>query len=575
MKRKTRILLPLALSVLILSGCGTDNPFASSSDFRSSGSGTKANDFYTQKTEFITNNTDPFIKGKDYYRKVLTNQGQFSAPTFSTTGTMEARMVVIPVVFNTPASRSLATPDNLAKLNKLFFGNAEDTSYWESVRSFYKKSSYGKLNITGEVLDYVSLDTDLEAEESKIKNGASLSDVTASLTKGAYNAAFSGNTPKKKASDYDGDKDGVIDYYWVVYMDEYNQDDSTGLAWAYTLWNNDSSCDFRNYSWASYQFMNNAGTGQIDAHTYIHETGHQMGLDDYYSTDYGEAEDYILRHPDLNELEKTNIRNGTYRYYPRSPLGQLNMMDNNILDHDAFSKYCLGWTTPTIMQIGKEYKLKPFENAGGALLIANDFNGTAFDEYYLVEYYTPTGLNELDADYPYKADGNIQGYTQNGVKIYHVDQRLTKLLYNFHTSEWETSDPIHYYDTPDIPTDTDESLQIVSSNSRSSCRDEKDYALVSLVQASGKTNLMEDHYVPDKAEEKNKALQNMKYSVDDFFTPDSLVFGKDIPITSHEGWKLDAHLEITDMNENGVTLKLVSDAENENQSSSEITSSSN
>jgi hypothetical protein len=50
------------------------------------------------------------------------------------------------------------------------------------------------------------------------------------------------------------------------------------------------------------------------------------------------------------------------------------------------------------------------------------WNGTAFDEYLMLEYYTPTGLNQRDSEEPY--DNGAQGFTQNGIRIYHVDARL-------------------------------------------------------------------------------------------------------------------------------------------------------
>lgn len=44
----------------------------------------------------------------------------------------------------------------------------------------------------------------------------------------------------------------------------------------------------------------------------------------------------------------------------------------------------------------------------------------------LIEYYTPTGLNELDAKTPYGSN-HIQGESEAGVRIWHVDNRLAKV----------------------------------------------------------------------------------------------------------------------------------------------------
>ena len=51
------------------------------------------------------------------------------------------------------------------------------------------------------------------------------------------------------------------------------------------------------------------GYGKVDAHTYIHEMGHMLGLPDYY--------DYSFK---------------------SSPTGMYDMQDNNVGDHNPFSK---------------------------------------------------------------------------------------------------------------------------------------------------------------------------------------------------------------------------------------------
>jgi hypothetical protein len=53
---------------------------------------------------------------------------------------------------------------------------------------------------------------------------------------------------------------------------------------------------------------------------------------------------------------------------------------------------------------------------------SNGWNGSAFDEYMLLEFYTPTDLNATDAANPYA--NHVQGFSENGVRVYHVDARL-------------------------------------------------------------------------------------------------------------------------------------------------------
>ncbi|MFA6662467.1 MAG: hypothetical protein WCS56_05495, partial [Bacilli bacterium] len=66
--------------------------------------------------------------------------------------------------------------------------------------------------------------------------------------------------------------------------------------------------------------MDEKGKGIVDAHTFIHETGHLLGAEDYY-----------------------NYR-GTSQ-----PLGGLDMMDYNIGDHNLWTKMEYGWVDPIVV----------------------------------------------------------------------------------------------------------------------------------------------------------------------------------------------------------------------------------
>ncbi|HBD05964.1 MAG TPA: hypothetical protein DCY93_00945, partial [Firmicutes bacterium] len=169
--------------------------------------------------------------------------------------------------------------------------------------------------------------------------------------------------------------------------------------WAFTTSNSvKSSSEYRvqTFAWASYHFFGEGGYPLPDSHTFIHETGHILGLDDYYS----------------------------YSENPDSPMGGLDMMDYNIGDHCAFSKYLLKWIDPRYVVKEGTYTLKNFQKYGDAIILATNYNGTPFCEYLILEYYSPDGLNYLDSHYSYSMSSYPKMFSKSGLRILHVDARL-------------------------------------------------------------------------------------------------------------------------------------------------------
>ena len=205
-------------------------------------------------------------------------------------------------------------------------------------------------------------------------------------------------------SSFDQDKDGYIDAVVFVYSSQTSESSGNFWAWVSTF---DAEPNlirpqFARHMWVGLDFFSTSSY-EIDAHTIIHETGHLFGLRDYYPND------------------NYNVA-----------LGGHSMMDYNISDHDPYSKMLLSWLDPIYYDF-KNYKkvtlnLKTFEENNQVLLLNNSWNHSVMDEYLLIEYYTPTGLNELDAKNKY--DSRPLGFTKNGIKIYHVDSRIAKCHYD-------------------------------------------------------------------------------------------------------------------------------------------------
>ena len=380
-----------------------------------------------ENTQEIT--VDPSLDPTKYltYKELV---GITNEDILTSTATKDnpANVLVVPVEFSDYTFDDVFDVENgeeviKEKLEAAFNGTVEDTNYWESVGSYFEKSSFGNLNLNFDVTDVVSLNL----TTSQILDG------TYNVGSAVYSAFY---TMKSNNSDldftkYDYDKDGLMDSVWFIYSaPDYQTDsnfyDENGTFWAYvtcfqSFSPNVSSPNICTFAWASYDFMDAKGTNKIDAHTYIHETGHLLGLNDYY--DYTSTSE---------------------------PLGMYDMQDCNVGDHNVWTKTAFGWIDPIIVDASSnkfpaKVHLNLREN-GGAIFITDDYSGSAFDEYLVLELYTPNGLNELDSTYAYNsAYGKMP--KDYGVKLYHVDSRLISAIENnrqvyFESEELKNGIPI-------------------------------------------------------------------------------------------------------------------------------------
>ena len=182
--------------------------------------------------------------------------------------------------------------------------------------------------------------------------------------------------------------------------------------WAYTAWaNSETIGDVNNpipnlFGWASYDFMyayyeeENINEIKIDSHTFIHETGHFLGLKDYYG------------------------ENGY------NPIGGADMMDRSIIDHNSYSKMLLGWSKPYLVYGAGQIDISSMDKENSFIVVlddnAYDNNGqfNPFDEYILIELYTTEGLNNKDSTYTLSKNKHFKAPDEIGIRIYHVDKRV-------------------------------------------------------------------------------------------------------------------------------------------------------
>ncbi|HBD05909.1 MAG TPA: hypothetical protein DCY93_00665 [Firmicutes bacterium] len=403
------------MSVSLTSCLGGSKPSSSgsinSTSSTSSPSSSQTNTSGTNNSSSTSPSDEKFKSRQSEFQNVMTEtQASYVLPSLG-----NPKVLVIPVDFSdfTCSSLSGGCDGARARLEDGFFGERTNNDTVESLTSFYEKSSYGKLHIEGYVADWYRSPQSASSIVSK-----SSEDFTTYLDQTLLNGALKAVQSKGvDLSEYDTDGDGYLDAVWLVYSVHFDPEvsklsDDNGNFWAYTTWSalegKFNDCYTGTYAWASWHFMDEGGyKDHPDMHTFIHETGHMMGLDDYYNYDSQEA----------------GVKMTT-------PAGGLDMMDNNIGDHMAFSKYLLGWITPKTITSSGDYSLDAFAETGDALIIAPDsYINSASWEYLILEYYTPTSLFKEDAENSY-CGSYPNFYTEAGLRVYHVDARMGLITFD-------------------------------------------------------------------------------------------------------------------------------------------------
>lgn len=314
--------------------------------------------------------------------------------------------LIVPIV--TPGDENKATLTNWNLIRQAFFGNSEDLAF-ESAHSYYYQSSYGKLNIMGGVTDYFTPST-VDSTFANISNytGTNIDKLPQLALDWAVETY--GIDPAK----YDSNNDHYVDAIWMVYL---HKTSSNSDFWAYVTTTGASyesgAPIANNYGWASIDFLNDTYISSnpyyfenhnCDAHVIIHESGHLFGLQDYYS----------------------------YSYNDYAPLGGVDFMDNNVGDHNPYSKMIYGWITPYIVYGNCTITIPSCQSKDAVIVIPydnktyqKDSNGlvkfNVYDEYLVLDYYTSNNLNQYDYDC-YSAE-TVKG---SGGRLYHVDARLFK-----------------------------------------------------------------------------------------------------------------------------------------------------
>ena len=402
MKKGNKLLFVLiSLTAITMTGCGSQDV----------------------PTRPITNVVDKYDHKYDDM-DITAIDGKYSSITYKDYGynsyynthfcpsTGNPKLLIVPVWFDDSENYIIQKENVRDDIRKAYLGTEEETG-WESVSTYYYKDSFGNLNLTGVVTDWYECGFD-----SKYFYSDPTLSKTTSLVRSAV-TWYKTNYDKNMKS-FDSDGDGYLDGVILIYAapDYQNISIDGDNLWAYTYWlmnsvpsvNNPTPCPF---FWSSYDFLyshgedaynrtgySSFGSGDtshciVDSHCLIHEMGHVLGLQDYY--DYSGA---------------------------GAPSLSFSMQDHNVGAHDPFSRYSLGWVKAYHPLQTEKVTITPIEDGGQVVVLSNHGEkfGSPFDEYLVIELYTPTGLNEHDCEYAYRY--YHAGPKQAGIRLWHIDSRL-------------------------------------------------------------------------------------------------------------------------------------------------------
>lgn len=265
------------------------------------------------------------------------------------------------------------------------FGDGLGTLPYESLRNFYRRSSYDQLNIEGHVLGWYTapyardtVDETYQGRQAVIKEALEYYDQQG-----------------HDFTQYDNDGDGDIDYFCVFWAGP--RGEWAEFWWGYFtgFWDSTYTIDGKKLTDYSWQWeLSNYPNGSFTPKVIIHETGHALGVPDYY--DYDDA------------------------VGPRGGVGGLDIMDSSG-DHSCFSKFMLDWIEPTIVSSGHQtVELRASGLYPDALLfMPTAVPGQIFAEFFMAQNRHRTGN-----------DTNL--FTgSDGLVVWHVDSRLNSSGNNF------------------------------------------------------------------------------------------------------------------------------------------------
>ena len=286
---------------------------------------------------------------------------------------------------------------------------------YQSVASYYYNSSYGKLNMSFDILPWFRASYNSYYYERMTESNQSKYTGEAPGVSRLIHEALTVAAKKFDLSKYDSNNDGLIDSLHIIYNHPINHFDSS-FWWAYqyiTLesYKYDGLYSFP-YVFAGFDFLFEDNENN-NARTYIHETGHLLGLEDYY--------DYDLK-----------------KGYNKGSLGGFDMMDCSVGQHNAFSKISLGWIDKVLLvNLNKNEEttitINDISSSGNVIMVCDDYNKDKgmFQTYFLFE------LIDIDT---ILLKNQFNSLKNDGIRVYRVNASLKNYTENSYNYEY------YYYD---------------------------------------------------------------------------------------------------------------------------------
>ena len=262
--------------------------------------------------------------------------------------------------------------------NKLFGAGLPAEFPLESLTKFYERSSYGLLKIEGATLGWYRMAHNRSWYTDTYGDGNEANYQIIKEVAEHFNGSID-------YSQFDNNNDGNIDYFAVLWAGPDNGWANFWWGYQWELYSANLTLDGVRFFSFSWQWESRPVGSAYMADVVIHETGHALGLPDYYDYDGSVG--------------------------PDGGVGGMDMMDANYCDHNCFSKFILDWLTPTVVLTGTNQmpKLNSAEYPE-AVALANGYAGTPFEEYFMVQ-------NRQQV-------GNDQNLPGSGLVVWHLDARL-------------------------------------------------------------------------------------------------------------------------------------------------------